>query len=389
MHRILREVAVLFCLLALASAVVGAAQPIRIGVSIGLSGRYAAMGGMYEKGLRLWEKDINAQGGILGRPVQLLIHDDRSSPEEAQRIYQGMLTQGDIDLVLGPYSSSISEAVASLLEKYGYPTLLPLAATDTIWERGLRYVFGMHTCGRHWTGSTFACLARNGISRVGILVNPGLYELQDPKDAAKWARLLDMKILTHEVLDMANVEKQIERNRNLGVEAFIVWGYLNEAVEVRKALEKADWYPKVFFSHIGPALQKYHQLLGPLADYTVGTSVWEPAATRLYPGGKAFLDAFLDEYHIQPSYHAAMGFAAGEVLAKAISKAGSTDHEQIRTCLSKLDVITVVGRYGVDAKGRQIRLRPLIIQWQNGEKKILAPEALCNGSLMFPPEKRP
>ncbi len=74
--------AILFCVVLIlwfATAAVHAAQPIRIGVSIALSGKYAPMGTMYADGLRLWEKDINAKGDLLGRTVKLLIRDDRSS----------------------------------------------------------------------------------------------------------------------------------------------------------------------------------------------------------------------------------------------------------------------------------------------------------------------
>ena len=94
-----------------------AAQPIRIGVSIALSGRYAPMANMYADGLRLWEKDINAKGGVLGRPVRLLIYDDRSSSQKAREIYQRMLTEERVDFVLGPYSSTIGKEIAPIVEE--------------------------------------------------------------------------------------------------------------------------------------------------------------------------------------------------------------------------------------------------------------------------------
>jgi branched-chain amino acid transport system substrate-binding protein len=366
-----------------------AAQPIRIGVSIALSGRHAPMGEMYAKGLRLWEKDVNDRGGLLGRPVKLLIYDDHSSPDDAKAIYQRMLTQERVDFVMGPYSSSISQAIAPIVEQYRYPTLLPLAAAHSIWDDRPKYVFGMHTLGRRWTSATFAYLALQEIKRVGILVNERLFHMGDPKDTDKWARRLDISIPMKEMLDPKRLQEQIQRARDLDVQALLVWGYMDDAVMVRKSLDKVGWYPKVYFSHIAPSLEKYHGMLGPLANLTVGTSVWEPTSAGIYPGGKQFLDAFTRKHGILPSYHAAMGYAAGEVLAQAISQAGTTDREAVREKLVEMDMITIVGRYGLDARGMQVRHRPLIIQWQEGKKKVLWPKSMSNAELQVEPEERP
>jgi len=76
------------------------------------------MGGMYADGLRLWAKKQNSTGGIVGRPVDLIIHDDRSDPETAVKIYREMLSSGRFDFVFGPYSTVISKAVVPLLIEY-------------------------------------------------------------------------------------------------------------------------------------------------------------------------------------------------------------------------------------------------------------------------------
>ena len=313
--------------------------------------------------------------------VKLLIYDDHSSPQEAVKIYDRMLTKENVDLVMGPYSSTIGSAVAPIIERHRMPTLFPLAAADAIWASRPKYVFGMHTCARRWISAVLAFFARQGVERVGILVNEELFKLGTPRETNKWAKRFGQKILMKEVPNPQHVGEQIDRARKLEVEGLIVWGYMDDAVTVRKAMARADWYPQIFFSQSAPALPDYQRRLGPLANFTVGTSVWESSIAQLRPGGKSFIEAFRQEYKTEPVYHAAMGFAAGQVLAKAISRAGTLDREKIRHELAALDMVTIVGRYRVDYRGMQVRRSPLIIQWQEGQKRVIWPEALSNGQL--------
>ncbi len=382
-HRLVLIASVLVCFTALPGRAV---EPIRIGVSVCLTGRHAALGDMYAKGLLLWEKEMNDRGGILGRPVILDVHDDQSSPIEARRIYLEMLSHKRVDFVFGPYSSAISQAVADIVEKYRCPTLFPLASSSAVWAGGRHYVFGVMTLDRHSVGTVITFLARHGIQRVGMLMDERLFHMDTPKETSKWARRLDLQIVLLDVWNPASLQDQLMRARELGVEALLVWGYMNQAVSTRQALREIGWCPRVFFSQASPAIEEYHRILGPLADYTVGTSIWEPDASKHYPGSKEFAEAFLRKYGIQPTYHSAIGFATGEIFAQAITRVGCLDHERVRDSLSTLDTVTLIGRYGVDSRGMQVRQRSIIIQWQNGEKKVLWPEAMSNGKLLFPPE---
>ena len=334
------------------------------------------------------KKDINAKGGILGRPVKLLIYDDRSSPEKARVIYLRMLTKEGVDFVLGPYSSSIAREIVPLVEKYHFPTLV-FGAADCIWAGRPRYIFGINTSEQRWESAILAFLARHEIDRIGILVDRECMSLGVAKGLKKWAHRFNQTVLMDEAVNVRELGKQVRRAEERGVQGLVHWGYVENAVKIRKALAKVGWYPMIYCSQIAPSLDEYRRILGPLADYSVGTSVWEPSIGNRYPGGKRFVEQFRQTCSTMPSYHAAVGFAAGEILAAAISAAGTTEREKVRNELSVLDMVTIVGRYGVDVNGRQIRQQPLIIQLQEGKKKILQPKDLSNGTLLFPPEARP
>jgi len=384
-----RLIVLVLALAFLDAATARAVDSVRIGVSSALSGRYAAMGRMYADGLRLWAKDQNARGGILGRPVDLVIHDDSSSPETAAGIYRKMLSSGHFDFLFGPYSSVISKAVVPLLEEYRYPTLMPLTTTETVWNASSRYIFGVNTPERRWTRAVFALMASSKIERLVILVDKSLLELGSPLDARKWADRLGLKILFLESVNRKTPAEQLRQAQAAGAQALVVWGYFDDAVAVRKALAEIGWTPRIFFTQVAPSLEDYGRVLGDLANFSLGCGVWEPEVARLFPGGVEFINSFRREYNCDPSYHAAIGYAAGVILSEAISRTGETDREKIREMLSSLDTVTLVGRYGVDERGVQIRQRPVIYQWQNGQKRVIWPEPLSTAPLLFPPESKP
>ncbi|AFM23541.1 amino acid ABC transporter substrate-binding protein [Desulfomonile tiedjei] len=380
---------VLAALLRLWACPVWAVDPVRIGVSFALSGDYAPLGGMCADGLRLWAKTQNGEGGILGRPIDLVIHDDQGDPETAATIYREMLSSGQFDFVFGPYSSPISKAVIPLLEEYRYPTLLPVTSVESVWDSGPKYAFGVTTPERRWTKAIFTLMAESNVTRLVILVNDALMQLGSPRDAEKWARRFGLEVVSLETASMPDIGEQLRRARDSGVHAILVWGYFHDAVAIRKALASIGWTPRIFFAQMGPALDEYCKVLGDLADYSLGCCIWDPKIGSSFPGGSEFLNSFRREYKRDPSYHAANCYAAGVILAEAISRAGCMDREKVREVLSNLDTVTLIGRYGVDEAGVQVRQRPIIVQWQNGRKRIVWPETLRTAPLLFPPETKP
>src|SRR5699024_8935850 len=116
--------------------------------SISLTGKYARSGEEQHKGYKLWAEHVNKLGhsygkgdlpntgkpGLLGRPVELIVLDDRSDPTTGVRLYNELVYDREVDLLLGPYSSAVTNAVAPIIEKSRIPTPNPLASSTAIWE---------------------------------------------------------------------------------------------------------------------------------------------------------------------------------------------------------------------------------------------------------------
>jgi branched-chain amino acid transport system substrate-binding protein len=115
-----------------------------------LTGRFAEAGNDTHQGYLLWAKHVNAKGGLLGRPVELLIYNDQSDPQTSVNLYQQLINQDKVDLVFGPTTSPITIVASTVTEKLRYP-MIPLAASEEIWNRGYRYVFGITPPAMHYS----------------------------------------------------------------------------------------------------------------------------------------------------------------------------------------------------------------------------------------------
>src|SRR5262249_59121706 len=108
MVRVVRAfVASVLLLLALVPALAQAADPIRIGFSMALTGNVAPNGKVVLAAFEIWRDDVNAKGGLLGRPVELVYYDDQSNPANVPGIYTKLLSVDKVDLLLGPYATNM------------------------------------------------------------------------------------------------------------------------------------------------------------------------------------------------------------------------------------------------------------------------------------------
>src|SRR6516164_7605345 len=104
-----------------------AADPIRVGFSMALTGSVAQNGKQLIIALEMWRDDVNANGGLLGRPVELVCYDDQSNPTNVPGIYTNLITVDKVDLLLGPYATNMAAAAMPVIMQYNMTTISILA----------------------------------------------------------------------------------------------------------------------------------------------------------------------------------------------------------------------------------------------------------------------
>ncbi len=375
----------LTCIALTVATSVYAAEPVRIGVSLGLTGRYAKLAAMQERGYRLWEKEINKKGGILGRPVKVLIKDDGSKGKAAQAAYRTLIKNERVDLVFGPFSSAITLSVAPVVDGLGYPMLAPGAASDKIWQPCRKNIFGMWTPASRYSVGIFKLALLNNLKKVGIVFADDPFSVSVGSGAKKWAPRLGLKVVVFEKFKKftKDLTALARKARDSGVELLVVGGHFRASVDMRLSMDRIGWYPKAYFATIGPVQHLYKKTLGQKAEFSLATSIWEPHEKLNFPKSREFVTRFSKMHQRTPTYQAATAYAAGQIIETAVHRAGSLRPDKVRQALFDLDTYSIIGRYAVNKCGMQVKRFPLTIQWQGGKKEIVWPKDLRTKELII------
>jgi branched-chain amino acid transport system substrate-binding protein len=360
-----------------------AEAPIKVGGSLGLTGCFAVMSDALNKGFRLWEQHINRDGGILGRPVQVVIRDDHSDPERAKAIYRKLIEEEKVDFLFAPYSSLITEAVLPIAENSDIPILIAGAAADRLWEMGCRNAIGIYTPASKFSVGFLELLVLHGLDHIAIVYAEDPFSIDLAESSQKWAERFGLTLVFFkgfkkgtQVLDPLALEARKRKARVL-----MVCGHMNESINMVAALRRTDWRPEAFYASVGPTFQAFYDTCGPDAEGVFGTSLWEPRAN--YPGAQRFEKDFTLAFGAAPGYHAGLAYAAGQVLEQGVKESGGVDREKVRWALHHLDTMTIIGRFGVDSNGKQVRQHAFITQWQEGRKEVVWPREIQTAKPRF------
>jgi len=160
----------LFLLMALdCHALTTKEPPTRVGVTVSLSGEYAVSGKLELEGIRMWVHDVNQRGALLGHRVELVYYDDESSPATSARLYERLITQDKVDLLLGPYGSDITMAASTVAEQHNFPMVATGAASGDIWARGYHNIFGVDAQADHYMDLLIESAAGAGLKTIALV----------------------------------------------------------------------------------------------------------------------------------------------------------------------------------------------------------------------------
>ena len=379
------KILTILMLLVPTSGIAGPPLPIRIGATVSLSGRYSEPSAMVQNGYRLWEKQVNQRGGLLGRPVKLVVYDDRSDPDTAFRLYQQLIEGDRVELVLSPYGTPLTLQASQISETQQMVMLACSASGKAIWNRGYRYVFGMYAMADRYFIGLLDLMARQGHNSVSIIHEASPFNIDVADGVENWAKRFGVTVNLK--IAFAPGEKQltplIQRAAQANAHGLIISTYPPDGYRLLELMQAAGWRPKALGMTIAPIHPDFYRNAGPIADGIFGPSQWEPDERIPFPGTTKFIKDFQTTYHKLPSYHAGSAYAGCQILERAITDLQEIDHHRIRDYISSLDTVTVIGRFKVDHQGKQIGHNPILVQWQHGRKEIVYPTKMQTARPQF------
>ncbi len=385
-HRLRGSVVVLFSVLVIGALPSMAQQPIRIGVSLSITGKqYSVQGGYGREGYLLCQKHVNAQGGVLGRPVEFVIYDDGSDEKTAVRLYEKLLAEDKVDAVLGPYGSAITDAVADVTEKHRKLMIAPMAATTSIWEKGRRYLIMMFAPVEGLSEGLLDLAARNGLKRLAVIKLDGLVANAAAKGASELAKRNGLELVFSETYanvttDFSDLLNKVKATKpDVLVAASI---RLQDLVTITRQMREVGLNVRMFSAVPYGLLPDYYRQLGKEAEFVYSGSFWETGLA--YPGNREFVAAYEKEFNRTPAVQSAGAYAGCQLLAEMVRRTRSLDSDRLREALLTLKTKTIVGDFAVDERGFQIAHKAITIQWQDGKQVVVWPEELASGKVRFP-----
>jgi len=358
--------------------------PIVIGASVSITGALAVDAAYHLHGLQQGLADANAQGGWLGRKIELKYYDDKSDPGTAVRLYTKLITEDNVDLSIGPYSSGITQAVAPLINKYQKLMIEPEASLPDIYVAPNQWNFQGIAPSPGYLEGVLTLAKSHGAKTVAVLALKSAYSLACGEARLAQAKTIGMPVVYQSTyaLPQPDFSSLALAIKNARPDVVIVCSYYPDAVGIAQALQRTGFAPQFLAEAVGPAEDEFIKAVGPLANRIMSNTSWW--ASLKTPGNAAFVTEYAARFHERPDYHAAAGYSAIQVLAAAIKAVKSTDQVKLRDWLLHNKVQTIQGVFASDPNGATTEFGQYLFQIQDGNRKLIWPLAVAEAPAQIP-----
>ncbi len=376
-----------------------APDAILVGATIAATGPFSSEVAPFKKMMENWAEMVNAKGGILLKeygkklPLKFIIYDDTSKPADSQRLYEKLVTEDKVHLLLGPYSSPITMAASTGPEKHKIPFIALEANATPIFTRGFEWMVGVIDDGPKWSFHYFDMLAQEGKPKTIAFV---IEDTPHPKEVGSGsmpkAREGGLRVVVEEYFPVATQDFTpiLAKIRAADPDIVYVAAFPPREIAFYKQAIEQGVNPREFhFIHHGAA---FRDAMGKAANLVTGENYWMPGVK----GGPnvAEFEELLQKTGIKVEDFpwASIHFFGFEALRAGLEQAGTLDREKVLTTLRSLDIQTISGRLRFYKKGEnrnpntawQGTLNPFPTQIQDGKYVTLWPPQLATGKHVYP-----
>ena len=338
---------------------------------------YSVQGGYGREGYLLCQKHLNAQGGLLGRPVELMIYDDESDEKTAVRLYEKLITEDKVDAILGPYGTAITEAVAEIPDKHRKVMVAANAATSSIWEKGRKYLIMVLAPVNSAAIGALDLAARNGLKKVAIINQDALLPKVVAKTTDELAKSKSLDVVLFETYptgttDFSTVLKKVQ---DVAPDLLVVAAVrLDDHVAIIRQMKGLTLIPK-------------WRAVCPMASCRNFISSLErmPNSFTARPSGKRACQIRAIANSLRHTkrnstarqlFNQPIPMRAVRFLRRPSDRPARSNSEKLRETLLSLKTKTILGDFAVDQRGFQTGQKAVTIQWQDGKQAVVWPDGL-------------
>jgi len=365
-------------------------KPVRIGFSMARTGILAVATPPQLNTYELWRDQVNASGGLnvggTKRKVEFVMYDDQSKPEQAVRIYEKLITDDKVDLLLAPWGTPFHIAIAPVLEKYKFPVVGNTAASVALRQVKPGYIwFPTSAIPDRLAAELTAMMKSANVKSAAIVSNvlPFSKEIKNFLEPELKKAGIDVKHSSEYPPDVKDMTATLTQVKQANVDAVLALAYPGDAVLYAKQAKELGIAAPFQFIAIGPTNAFFPKAVGaPSAEGIVTIAHWSPRPD--WKGSQAFADAYQAKYGEAPDYlDSSLPWMSLEILQTAVAKAG-LDKEKIRQIVSTETFDTINGKVKFD--GVQNAITPTaFVQMQKGKLQIVWPKSIATAT--YEPKK--
>ena len=375
-------------------------NPIKVGMSLALTGGGAPAGKMLQAAVELWRDDVNAKGGLLGRQIQVIVYDDQSNPANVPGLYTKLITVDKADLLLGPYGTNfVAPAMPTIIQN----NKMTISFTAIGINREFKYdkYFSMVPVGTDGVNAfskgffEIAAQQKPKPQTVAILAADAEFAQSAAQGAREELKKHGFKLIYDKsyppsTTDFAPVVRAVQA---ANADIVYVGAYPPDNVGIIRAANEVGLNPKIFGgAMIGMLVTPIKVQLGPITNGLLIHESFVASPKLDFPG----LDDLMKRYQAKapelktdPVGYAfvPLGYSAPQVLAQAVTATKSLDHNVLAKYIHSNKFKTVVGDLEFGKDGEWSKPRMLLTQFQNVKPNDLAQfKAGDNQPILWPPE---
>jgi branched-chain amino acid transport system substrate-binding protein len=356
-------------------------EPIVVGISLPLTGDFSQPGGEAKKGYEIWRDQVNADGGLLGRQVELKITDDASNQDTVVTDYTKLITQDKVDLLLGTFSTLLNFPASAVAEKNGMLYVEPAGGAPKMFDRGFEKLFFAQQATAQHQPDVFVdyieSLPENERPKTAAyptqddpFTTPVIESMQQQLEALG----VETVYTTTYPADATNFQTIASAIAAAKPDLIAQGAVFEDGVGLVRSLQQLNFSPKMLFQTSAPSnAGQYSDGIG-MANtegvfYTVS---WNEKANT--PKNEEFVAEYAKRFDGGiPAEDAADAYAAAQTVQAAVEAVGSLDQDKLAEWLHSNEVETILGPLAWDETGAPTK-DFLLAQWQGGAVEIVAPE---------------
>jgi branched-chain amino acid transport system substrate-binding protein len=365
-------------------------DPIKIGISLPLTGEFSEPGKGIQRGYEAWAKIVNEDGGLLGRPVELKFLDDQSNADRVVSDYEQLIGNDQVDIVFGPFSTRLVVPAARVADEYGMLFVEPAGAAPEVFEQGFDNLFyaAPEVADDHYNLLAEHILEMpkdGGVCGDGRPVRAG--DGIRPQGQAGEVRdeTVVNEVSPPNTTDFGSIAAKIAKSR---ADMVVGGTQYQDAVNLIVALQQLDYQPELAAFSTAPTNPEFSKAIGDKTEGILSPTGYTPEAP--FESNVDFVKRYKEQFGSPPAEDEANAYTTGQVVAAAVEAAGCAEQGE---CQKKLvdwlrnnEVETVVRPLSWDDKGRPQRAH-MIQQYVDGKIRIVLPEDLKEAGFVFPKPK--